>query len=241
MLIDYWNLYTIDILCHGVPSPGVFKKYVNYIENAYGDKITRFKFRSKKYSWKYFNTEMKTINKPVYIGTYFKDPWLQLFLRNNILRTACYSCKYTTVDRCSDLTIGDFWDYRKLSSFHKADLYGVSMIIINSLKGRKLFDQCGISLEFTEATLDEAIVSSRVLRRPFDKPDTREEFWIDYSDKPFSEIIDKWMQPTKPDLRARILSENKGDQLSIINKLIVMLVRIKQSIRYRIRKLMSTV
>jgi coenzyme F420-reducing hydrogenase beta subunit len=137
-----YNLFTCDIICHGVPSPGVLSEFVAYLRSK--GELSSFKFRDKELGWKGYQVSA-CIN-----GLKVKNElWLQsfnnLFSHNIINRLSCANCSYASYNRCSDITIGDYWGIEKhLSEF--ADNLGVSLVMCNKEKGANLFE----SLEYLE-------------------------------------------------------------------------------------------
>lgn len=176
---SYSNLYTIEIVCHGVPSPGVWKKYITEISN---DKEIKFvNFRNKQYGWE----------SPLWLtieyqdGTVLKENsktnlYYRGFLKNLILRKCCTECAYTRIQRISDITLGDFW---KINKFSKKlnDKKGTSMVLINSEKGQKLFDEIKPLLKFQkEVPIKYAIKGNPLLVRPVKVHKNRQSFFLKY-------------------------------------------------------------
>ena len=133
------RLYTVDLICHGVPSPAIFKKYIEYISNKKGE-VSEFRFRDKTLGWGGYTVSTKVNGKTV-----TNKQWLQsyncLFSKNYINRKSCSICKYTNYDRVADVTIGDFWSIKKVdASFY--DKKGVSVVLVNSKKGENLLKEC---------------------------------------------------------------------------------------------------
>lgn len=134
------NLLTCDIVCHGVPSPLAFEKFVDYLRTR--GELTEFNFRDKRFGWKGYHVSAVIDGKSV------KDKlWLQafnnLFSHNMINRLSCGSCPYTNYNRPGDITIGDFWGIEK-SRKEFMDSLGVSLVITNTVKGDQVFNSMGI-------------------------------------------------------------------------------------------------
>ena len=114
---DYENLYTIDIICHGVPSPLFFKKYIEYMENKMGGKLIEYNFRSKeKRGWgTQYLAKTKTKNKTkIKTKTLSLDKYGKHFMSGDCYRECCYSCQYACIqNRPGNLTVGDFWGVNK--------------------------------------------------------------------------------------------------------------------------------
>lgn len=129
------NLLTCDILCHGAPSPMVFERFIEFLKSK--GELTDFKFRDKRLGWKGYHVSA-VIN-----GEFVKSKlWLQsfnnLFSHNMINRISCGSCQYANYNRPGDLTIGDYWGVEK-SNPNLTDNLGVSLVIVNSEKGKTIF------------------------------------------------------------------------------------------------------
>ena len=104
---EYDKLLTVDIVCHGVPSPVIFADYISYLERKYKSPVKNYNFRDKKWSWYHFNTKAEFKNrKAVYRGTWEEDTFMRGFLRES-----CYTCKYSKHERYADITLSDFWGY----------------------------------------------------------------------------------------------------------------------------------
>lgn len=152
---EYPNLYTVDVICHGVPSPKVWKFYLNEILKNEAIKSTspisiesikKIEFRNKQEGWrKYhfvltFNEMCDGIKKQITVSSACQDnPYMKAFLQNLILRPSCYECKFRD-GRChSDISIADFWGvYAVMPQFD--DDMGVSSVMINTQKGHQLLD-----------------------------------------------------------------------------------------------------
>lgn len=135
---NYENLFTADLVCHGIPSQYIFDKYLSEITN--GQKIDEIIFRDKTFGWR-GNAErilIKNKNKIVYDNTLKKgDPYIKGFLGNITLRKSCEDCPFSEMPRQGDITIGDFWGIEKVDK-DKDDNLGTSMLFINNKKGEKI-------------------------------------------------------------------------------------------------------
>ncbi|MDR1638054.1 MAG: Coenzyme F420 hydrogenase/dehydrogenase, beta subunit C-terminal domain [Clostridiales bacterium] len=135
---DYEKLLTIDLVCHGTPSPLLFKRYLEWMEKKHGGKIVGYGFRVKdKAGWDmgcYARTEAKEI-----YPFHMTDPYFNGFLVNATLRECCFSCKQAKPERVSDLTICDYWGV-EAEHPEKYDKRGVSAVMANTEKGKQAFD-----------------------------------------------------------------------------------------------------
>lgn len=155
---EYENLYTVDFLCHGVPSPGVWEKYlVEKIINS-RESVVGINFRSKCLSWTNFGMKIDFKNKNYYFRSLEKDPFLRAFLANLMSRPSCYKCQYRNGNRKSDITLSDFWGVSAVMP-SKYNAKGVSHILVNTLKGKEIFDRitmCG-EIDFGKVDAKEAL------------------------------------------------------------------------------------
>jgi coenzyme F420-reducing hydrogenase beta subunit len=186
------NLYTIDIICHGVPVPIIYENYTKFLERKYHSKITKFDFRDKVYN-EVIHTHTHTqkiraefANGKVYHGTQKKDPYYRLFWSNNILRECCYQCKYARMKRSGDITIGDWWGNRDVSSEFFSD-GAESSVLVNSQKGNELFEQIINQADVIAVSVDD--ISQRNLHAATPRNPKYNAFWADFSTKSFKYVL----------------------------------------------------
>ena len=132
------NLVLVDIVCHGVPSPYIWRDYINYVENKYKNKIIKVDFRDKsRIGWSghiesfMFNNGRK-IESRIYTD---------LFYQHIMLRPSCSNCHYTNFNRPSDFTIADYWGWERISNKFNLDNKGCSLLLINTPKGQNIFEK----------------------------------------------------------------------------------------------------
>lgn len=134
---DYENLLTIDILCHGTPSPLAYKKFLEEVSNNDLKNISSVDFRDKKYGW---GKLIKITNKDNSIHyDYYNEPFLRTFTSGLINRPSCYQCPYSNQKRSADITLGDFWGISEIEPEFN-DNQGTSLVLINTKKGENLFN-----------------------------------------------------------------------------------------------------
>lgn len=152
---DYENLFCIDILCHGVSSPGVFRKYLN--ETFEMKTIQNIQFKSKKYGgWRkpYFCVETQKDVKHQFLED---NEYASAFLNNVINRNCCAECQFQKFPRQGDITIGDFWGIEDCDP-ELDDNKGISVLLVNSKKGQKLLETYRKEfLVLKEERVDDAI------------------------------------------------------------------------------------
>lgn len=143
------NLYIVDIICHGVPSPIVWHDYLSYMKKKKGEKIISVNFRDKsKNGWK-DHWESLTFNS----GKKYSRLFTELFYRDICLRPSCGECHYCNFHRPSDLTLGDYWGYERTSVDFNKDNKGCSLVLINTELGKSLFEQSKRHINYIKCEL----------------------------------------------------------------------------------------
>jgi coenzyme F420-reducing hydrogenase beta subunit len=186
---DYGNLFTIDLICHGVPSPLLFEKYIQWLSDKHS-KIEEYDFRDKRTGWglSYMaKTKTKTLSMSGCL-----DPYYYHFLEGNTYRECCYHCKYATSSRVSDMTIGDYWGIEKEhSDFFSLD--GVSCLLINTEKGQHIFDLVKDKAYIQKSSLEQVARHNGNLLHPTKRTPFRDIVYKDINNIDnnmlFSEIL----------------------------------------------------
>lgn len=168
------NLYIIDLLCHGVPSQTMFKKYLD--EEFSNETIKSINFRDKSKGWTYLLNLKITTEKNNYLSNINESSYYRAFNERLSLRPCCGTCNYTTVNRCGDITLGDFWEiwnYDRLLDDRK----GTSLVLVNTPKGEALFCRIKECLQKAqEVPISQAIKANRVLEAPIPLNSHSDEF-----------------------------------------------------------------
>lgn len=233
---EYSNLYTVDLICHGVPSPLIYNDYIDYMKRVYDMKITDIKFRRKKYSWIFFNMAIEGVNNKTndkfsYIGKYYQDPYIRGFLRDYFLRPSCHQCQFTSVNRYTDFTIADWWGYKRQKG-EKRDFErkGVSLLLLNTEASLTLLQSLKQNMKLRERTLEEAMKTNISLSRPFPPSKQRAAFWEDYAENGFGFCVGKYCSPEKLRLPQWVWSNFKS---SFPRDVAIKILRVLDSIRQR--------
>lgn len=138
----YDNLFTIDLVCHGVPSPQIFCDYITYCERIRFKEISNFIFRDNRDGWNNdFKSTIVYYNGRCEYNTLLSNLWNRIFFSELCSRQCCHTCKYARLQRLGDITLGDFWGIK--GDF---DTNGVSLVLCNSLKGKTLIEESGLVL-----------------------------------------------------------------------------------------------
>lgn len=134
---DYKNLYTVDFICHGVPSPLVWKKYLEYNYNI--SKINKIYFRNKINGWNNYMFMIELKNRKKIYKSPDEDLYMLGYLNNLYLRPSCHDCSFKTFNRVSDFTMSDCWGASEICPDINDDK-GLSAVFIQSRKGEQLFE-----------------------------------------------------------------------------------------------------
>ena len=171
------NLLTVDILCHGVPSPEMFKRYVSAEEARAGSRMKQMQFRSKIVGWKkIFTVRIFEPNNEADWG----DTFVPGFLKDLYLRESCYQCPYASDKRQGDITLGDFWGYlERFPEYIEDDDKGISLVIVNTDKGAASLRKIKRKLVIAHRTMEDAKGGNPILSRPNIKPQVYDDFWND--------------------------------------------------------------
>lgn len=189
---EYPNLICIDVICHGVPSPLLWAKYVEHLQLKHGKSIEKINFRNKRKGWINFCFYTKQ-NGRDYFCSHHNDPYMQIFLTNRSLRPSCYNCKIKEVGSSADITLGDLWGVENIAPEFRDDK-GISAVIIHTEKGEELFlelDNC------IKQSIDyNSVVSyNSPIYKSVNKPSDREDFFRDLSKLEFKQVINKYGKP----------------------------------------------
>lgn len=184
------NLITIDLICHGVPSPKVFEKYVSELESSNNDKLVDYDFRDNSTGWKNFSNRAD-FKSTCILTSHKKNTYMKLFLSNIDLRESCYNCHFRLDNKYSDITLGDFWGVEK----HYPEMYnaeGVSAIILNTALGNTIFDEVKSKLEYKECNLEEIIESNSPLVKSVTRPKARDRFYKELDSRSLDFLANKY-------------------------------------------------
>ena len=180
------NLVLMDIVCHGVPSPYIWRDYLAYLEKKHGSEICYVNFRDKdEFGWGAHQESFKFVKtkdtKSIFPFKFYQPTWF---------RHSCGVCKYTNLKRPSDITIGDFWGWQKIDSSINADDKGLSLVLCNTEKGQKLFDIVKEQMIVISAKLESCLQPN--LQYPSNIPQIRINFEYDYAHNGFKKVMSKY-------------------------------------------------
>lgn len=196
---DYDNLLTCGLICHGVPSPKVFRMYLDTLKKRYHSRVTGFAFRDKRIDWKHPTVRIEMENGKIINDSNLDNHYNLGFLKNVFLRTSCYECPAKTGELVADITIGDFWELIK----HQPKLInyeGTSAILINTERGLKAIEASRNHMELNECPFEYLLRDSNLRKCVIAKAD-RSAFFADLDQLSFAELTKKYMKPRRAVIR----------------------------------------
>lgn len=188
----YKNLITIDIICHGVPSPKVFKLYKNKLKKVYKSDIKNISFRDKSKGWREFSYVTNFSNGETYSKSLKEDIYMRGFLRNLYLRPSCYECKAKNFTSGSDISLADYWG---IEGIHKDldDNKGISLVLINSENGKEIFKQISNKIVYKDTDLKYSIENNPCIVKPVNNNLDREAFFRKLDNSEIEKNINKYI------------------------------------------------
>jgi len=209
---DFENLITADLICGCVSSPKVYERYTTYMEEKYGSVIKSVNFKDKRKGW---NNEGKAIaitfaNGEEYYNSIFEDDYCVSFHSRYNIRPSCFHCKYRSVYRVADITLGDFWGIEHYVD-NVVDRIGTSMAIVNTAKGLNILNSL-YNMEVGEVDLDiheySIKYNCRIDQDPPEMPSTqRTVFYEDIKNEPFNVVSEKYLKEIKERRKQQKLSK----------------------------------
>jgi len=190
----YDNLFVVDFVCHGVPSPLVWKKYLGEIigmspSSAHATYITNIKFRDKIYGWK--NNHFSILSNDNFFliaQNSTENSYLKGFLRDLYLRPSCHNCSFKSFKSGSDITIGDYWGIQNIQPKFDDDK-GVSLVMLNTEKGRNVYSL--LCKDDRETTYVEALIGNPCIEKSVLPHKDRTLFFYSFYNEPIILLINK--------------------------------------------------
>ena len=187
---DYENLLTVDFVCHGVPSPLVWRKYLQEETRRFGKDIKAIEeinFRDKSTGWKTYSLSIKLSENIVSSSVFTDNSYMGAFLSNLSLRPICYNCPSKAGKSRADITIGDFWGVENVL-LEMDDDRGMSVLVnYNEIKCRSIISE----LYLHAVSYPEILVSNPCLEKSVNKPVNRDFFFSQLMRKGFNCAVNK--------------------------------------------------
>ncbi len=189
LMKKYENLILCDIVCHGTPSPLIFKEYIGYCEMKSRSQIIGYYCRYKGNGWHSHTEKAICANGKEDSQSPLSQSYKNIFYSHTALRPSCHNCKFCRFTRPSDITIADFWGIeRSMPDFD--DNKGVSLVLINSPKGKNLFGNLAEQIEWRTSNTCECLQHN--LQAPSQASPYREQFWKEYHANGIEYILKKY-------------------------------------------------
>lgn len=174
---DYDNLFSMDIVCHGVPSPKIFAKYIEWQSKRLGESVVYCNFRDKADGW---GLSLVLVTSPKgrrlsIMGP--SDPYYYHFLAGNLHRSCCYECHYASEYRPADMTVGDYWGIEKEHK-HFFSYKGVSLLMLNNKHAVDFFYKIEGRFHKVESTYEKASRKNGNLRAPSKSGPQRNQLYV---------------------------------------------------------------
>lgn len=181
---EYDNLISVAVICHGVPSPKLWRKYLDYIVSSGDYRIKDINFRHKKNGWNNFGLYIKKENRKDYYKELSFDPYLQMFLQNICLRESCYQCFAKEKGSGADITIGDFWGISEVAP-EMDDGLGTSLVLVHTKKGQEFYESIADCLIQKKVEYKDAIRNNTAYNTSVQRPTARDVFFEELNNMPW--------------------------------------------------------
>ena len=190
---DYPNLLTCDLVCHGVPSPAVFRAYLDGLEAARGSRAVSVRFKDKSHGWSHPWFTAQFADGSVYTEDFNRTGYGRGFGMQLFLRPACARCRYTSTSRPADFTLADYWGLDEKLALPVERDKGVSMVLVNSARGQAVFDALSPRFGQVERPLAEAVAGNPRLASPLKANPRRAAFFAAFAALPFAEVEKRFL------------------------------------------------
>ncbi len=185
-------LLTVEIICWGVPSPGVFREHIDLIQRKYQADVMDYNFRDKREGWGHpYKRSVRLQNGTEIYNDDFLQACAQLYGKRLDMREACFSCPYAKSERVGDITIGDCWGIEKIYPDF-ANKNGVSQVWLNSEKGSAIWNAIQSEFDVQEVSVDQLLPYNNALKLPAVKPKEYASFWRDYKKHGYEFVLKKY-------------------------------------------------
>lgn len=185
------NLLLVDFICHGVPLPGLWRRYLDEQERKQGAAVCKAHFRYKGHGWKIFSLQLCFADGQSYVGKVTEDPYLRGFISNCYLRPSCHHCKIRAQQYRSDLTLADFWGVEKKHADWNDDA-GTSLVVVHTEKGRAVLQQAASALRVLPLDEEDALRENPSYYRCVAPNPLRGKVMKELETQPFDQVINRY-------------------------------------------------
>lgn len=213
------QLYTIDLVCYGVPSPMIYMEWRAEIERVYKKKIAYVHFRDKSFGYAAPNVKIIFKDGSSAEQTFLIKSYMKTFMSELNVRPSCSECAFKGIDRCSDLTFGDCWH---IGVFQKAmdDNLGTTSVYVHSPKGSMLLDMIKNQVNISQIdTQQEIKLDGKKINESVQKNPNSIIFFNDARTLPYDVLVKKWVPDSKKEMLVTIIKRH-AKNLPFFKKLI---------------------
>lgn len=224
---SFERLFTIDLVCHGVPNNAFFHQYIGFLEKQYDAKVIDFHFRHKRPDW--LNgciwVKFKKKNKTFTRELFHKESlyYMRFTPNNQCCRLSCAGCKYACSRRVGDMTMGDFWGFNKAGITLKYNK-GLSCVLVNDARVLSIINE--LDLELQEVSIDSIVNGNGQLRHPYYKDEMWDQVMEASANGEFERLINEYNEEKASFIRrARIKKLLPPRTLIFLQKIVTKVVR----------------
>lgn len=203
---DYENLFTVDFICLGVPSPMIWRDYLKTYFKDY--EINYINFKDKSLGWHTFSLDIQG-KKKRFVRNGRETYYFTGYFRHLYTRPSCSNCTYKLGNRCSDITISDCWGYNKIAP-EMDDNKGMSSVVCHSEKGLNFFNSVKAGLKWKKGEFTDVLKYNPGYRLSSEQGNNREAFWSDYRTMHKDRLFKKYCKPASTNIFRRIASKVKS-------------------------------
>lgn len=190
---EYENLFLQDLICHGVPTKIIWKKYIEYLETENKEKIRNISFRDKRNNgWNKYELLFEFQNSQKFVN-HSKDIFMKIFINDIALRDSCYNCKFKKKHRESDITLADFWGINNIIP-EMNDEKGTSLVIVHTDKGKKMLNAVKKNMEIKKVNFLDAINYNPSMVNSADIKSYDKDFIIKLNQISIKELIEQYIK-----------------------------------------------
>lgn len=213
---EYENLFTIDVLCHGVPSPKLWKKYIQELQDANQSKVSKINFRNKDTGWKTYSFTAEFADGTIKKERYENNEYMRLFLGNICLRPSCHQCNYKDLGRPSDITMGDYWGIEEQLPEMDDDL-GTSVVKVNSKKGEEMIRRIQSRVTYQAVDIETALPAFADARKSVSMHENRKKFFSQLDKKNINQLLELLKPSFKTKMKNKV-KKGKNKLKRIVKK-----------------------
>ena len=189
---SYDNLLTADIVCHGVPSPYAWGKYLDDMERKTHDHVIDANFRAKPNGWKKYEITLR-FGKKSYSKRFIEDVYGKSFIHNMFLRECCYQCEFKEFPRQADISLGDFW---RPPAKYGLDDNGYSLVLCNTKKGKEMFQHISSGLAYDSVEIESAYPGNYALLKSSAYFENRDKAFRQIESRAFGKVVNRMAEDT---------------------------------------------